>query len=72
MITDYRASALAASADMAFFVPHQSSFISNSLGAYIVFCECLINLVAKDLGAKALRSLERQEQFIAHLRIEVD
>lgn len=70
-ITDYRASPLAANADIAFFVPHQSSFISNSLGAYIVFCESLINVVAQELGAKALRSLERQEQFIAHLRIEM-
>lgn len=69
-ITDYRTSPLVASADMAFFVPHQSSFISNSLGAYIVFCESLINLVAKELGSKALRSLERQEQFIADLRVE--
>lgn len=71
-ITDYRASPLAANADLAFFVPHQSSFISNSMGAYIVFCESLINLVAKELGSKALRSLERQEQFIAHLRVEID
>lgn len=71
-ITDYRASPLAATADFAFFVPHQSSFISNSIGAYIVFCESLINLVAKELGAKALRSLERQEQFIAHMRVEIE
>ena len=71
-ITDYRASPLAANADLAFFVPHQSSFISNSIGAYIVFCESLINLVAKELGAKALRSLERQEQLIADLRVEIE
>lgn len=71
-ITDYRTSPLTAHADHAFFIPHQSSFISNSIGAYIVFCEGLINLVAKELGAKALRSLERQEQFISDLRIEVD
>lgn len=71
-ITDYRASPLAANADAAFFVPHQSSFISNSIGAYVVFCEALINLVAKELGDKALRSLERQEQFISHLRVEME
>lgn len=71
-ITDYRASPLAANADLAFFVPHQSSFISNSIGAYIVFCESMINLVAKELGAKALRSLEHQEQLIADLRVEID
>ena len=71
-ITDYRASPLAANADAAIFVPHQSSFISNSIGAYVVFCEALINLVAKELGDKALRSLERQEQFISHLRVEME
>lgn len=71
-ITDYRASPLAGYADLAFFVPHQSSFISNSIGAYIVFCESLINLVAKELGDKALHSLERQEQFIADLCVEID
>lgn len=71
-ITDYRASPLAANADAAFFVPHQSSFISNSIGAYVVFCEALINLVARELGDKALRSLERQEQFISHLRVEME
>lgn len=57
---------------MAFFVPHQSSFISNNIGACIVFCEDLINLVAKELGPRALASLERQEQFIAQLHVEID
>lgn len=71
-ITDYRASPLAANAHSAFFVPHQSSFISNSMGAYIVFCESLINLVAKELGPRALVSLERQEQFIEQLHVEID
>lgn len=71
-ITDYRTSPLVANADLAFFIPHQSSFISNSIGAYIVFCESLINLVAKELGAKAIRSIERQEQLIANLRVEID
>lgn len=69
-LTDYRSSPLAANADHVFFVPHQSSFISNSLGAYIVLCEALINLVARKLGDRALQSLKRQEQFIDYLRIE--
>ncbi|WP_199917148.1 MurR/RpiR family transcriptional regulator [Parazoarcus communis] len=70
-ITDSRASPLTACADHAFFIPHASSFISNSIGAYVVFCEGLINLVAKALGSKALKSLERQEEFIAKLDIEM-
>ncbi|MBP6020877.1 MAG: MurR/RpiR family transcriptional regulator [Burkholderiaceae bacterium] len=71
-ITDTRASPLAAHARHAFFIPHQSSFISNSMGAYVVFCEGLINLVAKALDEKALRTLERHEHFIDALNIEMD
>lgn len=70
-LTDSRASPLAARAAHVFFIPHQSSFISNSIGAYVVFCEGLVNLVAKVLGGKALRALERQEQFLEALAIEM-
>lgn len=70
-ITDTRASPLAAQARHAFFIPHQSSYISNSIGAYVVFCEGLVNLVAKKLGEKALKALERQEKFIDDLNIEI-
>jgi DNA-binding MurR/RpiR family transcriptional regulator len=69
-ITDHRASPLAAFAKHAFFVPHGSTFFSNSMGAYIIFCEGLLNLVATDLGKKALKALERRERFIADLGIE--
>lgn len=70
-ITDYRTSPLVASAQSVFFLPHDSSFISNSMAAYIVLCEGLVNLVAQELGAQALQSLERQEQFIEQLHIEL-
>jgi len=69
-ITDTRASPLAPPARHAFFIPHESSFISNSMGAYVVFCEGLINLVARELGDKALQALARREGFIAGLGIE--
>ncbi len=69
-ITDTRASPLAPPARHAFFIPHDSSFISNSIGAYVVFCEGLINLVARELGDKALQALARREGFIAELGIE--
>ena len=55
----------------AFFIPHRSSFISNSIGAYVVFSEGLVNLVARALGDKAVRALERQESFIDALNIEM-
>ncbi|UKI05818.1 MULTISPECIES: MurR/RpiR family transcriptional regulator [Variovorax] len=69
-ITDHRASPLAAFAKHSFFVPHGSAFFSNSMGAYVIFCEGLLNLVATDLGKKALKALERRERFIADLGIE--
>ena len=40
------------------------------MGAYVVFCEGLINLVARELGDKALQALARREGFIAELGIE--
>lgn len=69
-ITDTRASPLVAAARHAFFVPHESSFFSNSMGAYFVFCEGLLNLVATHLGRGALQALERRERFITELGIE--
>ena len=69
-ITDNRASPLAASANHAFFVPHSSAFFSNSMGAYVIFCEGLLNLVATRLGQKALQALKRRERLIGELRIE--
>lgn len=69
-ITDSRASPLVAPAAHAFFIPHDSSFFSNSMGAYVVFCEGLLNLVAKQLGRDGLSALERREAFITELGIE--
>lgn len=69
-ITDHRASPLAAVAKHSFFIPHGSSFFSNSMGAYLVFGEGLLNLVATSLGKKSLVALERRERFIAKLGIE--
>lgn len=69
-LTDTRASPLVPPATHAFFIPHESSFISNSMGAYVVFCEGLLNLVARDLGDQALNAVHRREGFIAQLNIE--
>ncbi|MBS0341659.1 MAG: MurR/RpiR family transcriptional regulator [Proteobacteria bacterium] len=70
-ITDTRASPLAAPARHAFFVPHKSSFFSNSMGAYLIFAEGLLNVVATQIGKKALASLENSERFIEALKVEV-
>jgi DNA-binding MurR/RpiR family transcriptional regulator len=70
-LTDTRASPLVPPARHAFFIPHESSFISNSMGAYVIFCEGLLNLVARQLGDQALDALERREGFIAQLDIEI-
>jgi len=69
-ITDHRASPLATFAKHSFFIPHGSTFFSNSMGAFVIFCEGLLNLVATDLGKKALAALERRERFIDELKIE--
>ncbi|RVD07573.1 MurR/RpiR family transcriptional regulator, partial [Mesorhizobium sp. M2A.F.Ca.ET.029.05.1.1] len=70
-ITDSRSSPLVPPAQHAFFIPHASSFYSNSMGAYVVFCEALLNLVARELGDKALNSLAGRERLIAAMNIEV-
>jgi DNA-binding MurR/RpiR family transcriptional regulator len=69
-ITDTRASPLVPPSRYAFFIPHNSSFFSNSMGAYVVFCEGFLNLVATQLGTRALQALERREHFITELNIE--
>src|SRR5699024_4686521 len=71
-ITDYRTSPLAINADYSFFIPHQSSYISNSMGAYIIFCEGLVNSVARLLDTQALESLNRHEVLIDRLRVEIN
>jgi DNA-binding MurR/RpiR family transcriptional regulator len=70
-ITDSRASPLVPPASHAFFIPHASSFYSNSMGAYVVFCEALLNLVARALGDRALKSLADRERLIGDMKIEI-
>ncbi|MGE0005754.1 MAG: MurR/RpiR family transcriptional regulator [Parvibaculaceae bacterium] len=70
-VTDTRASPLVPPSRHAFFVPHASSFFSNSMGAYIVFCEGLLNLVARFLGQSAMTALARREQLITDMNVEM-
>ena len=71
-ITDSRGSPLVPPSRHAFFVPHASSFYSNSMGAYVVFCEGLLNLVARQLGDSAMEALARRERLIGAMNIETD
>ncbi|MGA4335639.1 MurR/RpiR family transcriptional regulator [Ralstonia nicotianae] len=70
-LTDTLASPLVPPADHAFLIAHESSFFSNSMGAYLVFCEGLLNLVATQLGKRSLQALERRERLITALGIEM-
>ena len=70
-ITDTRSSPLAGPAKHAFYVPHASSFYSNSMGAYVVFCEGLLNLVARELGPRAAEALAERERLIAEMNVEI-
>ncbi|WP_028207326.1 MurR/RpiR family transcriptional regulator [Paraburkholderia nodosa] len=71
-ITDTLASPLVPPARHAFLIPHDSSFFSNSMGAYLIFCEGLLNLVATHLGKRSLEALSRRERLISALGIERD
>ncbi|MBB5422983.1 MurR/RpiR family transcriptional regulator [Paraburkholderia atlantica] len=71
-ITDTLASPLVPPARHAFLIPHDSSFFSNSMGAYLIFCEGLLNLVATHLGKRSLQALSRRERLITALGIETD
>ncbi|SIT41178.1 Transcriptional regulator, RpiR family [Paraburkholderia piptadeniae] len=66
-ITDTLASPLVPPARHAFLIPHESSFFSNSMGAYLIFCEGLLNLVAAHLGKRGLQALSRRERLITAL-----
>lgn len=70
-VTDAATSPLVPPSRHAFFIPHASSYFSNSLGAYIVFCEGLLNLVARALGADAMSALARREDLIAEMKVEI-
>lgn len=71
-VTDTRSSPLTPWAKHTFLVPHYSSFFSNSMGAYIVFCEGLLNLVARELGDSAVAALAAREKLIGSMGVEIE
>ena len=70
-ITDRASSPLVGSSQAALLVPHDSSFLSNSLGAFIVAAECLINACAAVRPEQARKALQLRDQMIERLGIEI-
>lgn len=69
-ITDRATSPLVDTSHTAILVGHESSFISNSLGAFIVAAECLINACAAARPEQTRKALLEREKAIARLGIE--
>lgn len=49
----------------------RSSFYSNSMAAYVVFAQGLLNLVARELGDSATTALTDRERLIAEMRVGI-
>lgn len=71
-LSDHSLSPLSKIAHHAFLIPCHSSFYSNSISAYFVFAEGLLNQVAWELGDDAIHALARREHFISALDIETN
>ncbi len=69
-LTDHELSPLCEAASFSFIIPVQSSFYSNSISAYFVFAEGLLNQVAWELGPQAIESIKNIEMQIQNLNIE--
>ena len=70
-ITDRASSPLVDTSDAALFVPHDTSFLSNSMTVFIACAECLINACAAQLGERAADALAERDRMIARLNIEI-
>ncbi len=70
-ITDLASSPLVPSSRAAVLVGHQSSFISNSIGAFMVAAECLINACAAHRPDETRAALQARAGMIRRLGIEV-
>ena len=63
-ITDRASSPLVSTSSVALFAAHETSFLLNSLTAYMALAECLINGCATALGQDAAESLADSERLI--------
>ncbi len=69
-LTDRPTSPLVATSRAAILVDHDSSFLSNSIGAFVVAAECLINACAAADPKAARAALRQRDRLIGALRIE--
>jgi DNA-binding MurR/RpiR family transcriptional regulator len=69
-LTDRPTSPLVATSRAAILVDHDSSFLSNSIGAFVVAAECLINACAAANPEAARSALRQRDLLIESLHIE--
>ena len=70
-VTDSASSALAAVSRAAILVPHQTSFLSNSLTTFILAAECLINGCGAVRPEQTKQALSARDEMIKRLDIEI-
>lgn len=70
VITDFSSSPVIRHSDLAILAPHESSFISNSMAAFVSLAESLVNCCATIAGDAAAEALSRRDHFIDELDIE--
>lgn len=70
-ITDHAHSPLAQGACATLLVGHETSFLSNSIGAFIVAAECLINACAAAAPDTSRKALRERDRMIERLGIEI-
>ncbi|MCE8026545.1 MULTISPECIES: MurR/RpiR family transcriptional regulator [Halomonadaceae] len=71
VVTDMSNSPLVRHSEQALLVPHETSFISNSMVAFLSAVECLVNTCATLSGETAAEALSRRDRFIDELKIEM-
>lgn len=69
-LTDRASSPLVDSSRAAILIAHESSFISNSIGAFTVAAECLINACAAARPDQTRKALLERDRMIDRLGIE--
>lgn len=69
-LTDQELSPLARAATHTFVVPYRNNFFNNSISAYFVLSEALINQTARQLEDTAIAALEKREKYLVALQIE--
>lgn len=69
-ITDRASSPLVDHSTAVLFAAHESSFLSNSMTAFIALAECLINGVAATIPEDAKAALTKRDKLIQRLSIE--